>query len=97
MTEPTAPKRTASRWPAAAARLGLGFLVPGLAWGWAGIPLPIWTFAAALAGEAEDRAEFYTELEIVSPARQLRQDLEARLVDYEAGPAIRSIASASSS
>lgn len=97
MTESSARKPTAARWPAAAARLGLGFLVPGLAWGWAGIPLPIWAFAAALAGEAEDRAEFYTALEIVSPARQLRQDLEARLFDYEAGPAIRSIASASSS
>ena len=95
--KPAAPKLAATRWPVATARLGLGFLVPGLAWAWTGIPLPIWAFAAALVGEAEDRAEFYAALEIVSPARQLRQDLEARLVDYEAGPEIRSIASASSS
>jgi Fe-S-cluster-containing dehydrogenase component len=81
----------------AAIRLGLGFLVPGLAWAWAGIPLPAWALGGALIGEAEDRAEFYSRLEITSPARQLRQDLEARVTSYEAGPAIRSMASASSS
>jgi Fe-S-cluster-containing dehydrogenase component len=97
MAEPSARKRTASRWPAAAARLGLGFLVPVLAWAWTGIPLPIWAVGSALIGEAVDRAEFYSRLEIISPARQLRQDLEARLAGYEAGPAIRSMASASSS
>ena len=87
----------AGGWTGPAARLGLGLLVPGLAWAWTGIPLPAWALGAALVGEAEDRAEFYSGLEIVSPARQLRQDLETRLVDYEAGPAIRSMASASSS
>jgi Fe-S-cluster-containing hydrogenase component 2 len=97
MARPSARKRPATRWLAAAARLGLGILVPGLAWAWTGIPLPIWAVGAALIGEAEDRAEFYSGLEIVSPARQLRQDLEARLVDYGAGPAIRSMASANSS
>jgi len=91
------PERAASGWPGAAARLGLGLLVPGLAWAWTGIPLPAWAVGAALVGEAVDRAEFYSGLEIISPARQLRQDLEARLADYEAGPAIRSMASASSS
>lgn len=91
------PERAAFGGPAAAARLGLGLLVPGLAWAWTGIPLPAWALGAALIGEAEDRAEFYSGLEIISPARQLRQDLEARLADYEAGPAIRSMASASSS
>jgi Fe-S-cluster-containing dehydrogenase component len=87
----------AGGWTGPAARLGLGLLVPGLAWAWTGIPLPAWALGAALVGEAEDRAEFYSGLEIISPARQLRQDLEARLADYEAGPAIRSMASASSS
>lgn len=87
----------AGGWTGPAARLGLGLLVPGLAWAWTGIPLPAWVLGGAVVGEAEDRAEFYSGLEIISPARQLRQDLEARLADYEAGPAIRSIASASSS
>jgi hypothetical protein len=93
------PATERSKWraPGAAARIGLGFLVPGLAWVWTGIPLPTWALGAALFGEAVDRAEFYSGLEIVSPARQLRQDLEARLAGYEAGPAIRSMASASSS
>ncbi len=91
------PDRAASGWAGPAVRLGLGLLVPGLVWAWAGIPLSAWALGAALVGEAEDRAEFYSGLAIVSPARQLRQDLEARLVSYEAGPAIRPIASASSS
>ena len=91
------PERAASSWPGPAVRLGLGLLVPGLAWAWTGIPLPAWALGAALVGEAGDRAEFYSGLELISPARQLRQDLEARLVSYEAGPAIRPIASASSS
>ena len=93
------PATERSKWraPGAAARIGLGFLVPGLAWVWTGLPLPTWALVAALFGEAVDRAEFYSGLEIVSPARQLRQDLEARLAGYEAGPAIRSTASASSS
>jgi len=81
----------------AAARIGLGFLVPGIAWVWTGIPLPAWALAAAIGGEAIDRAEFYSGLEIISPARQAREDLEVRLAAYEAGPAIRSMASANSS
>ena len=97
LAELSATDRAQRRWPGAAARFGLGFLVPGLAWAWTGLPLPTWALGAALIGEAEDRAEFYSGLEIVSPARQLRRDLKARLVDYEAGPAIRSTASASSS
>ena len=93
------PATERSKWraPDTTARIGLGFLVPGLAWVWTGLPLPTWALGAALFGEVVDRAEFYSGLEIVSPARQLRQDLEARLAGYEAGPAIRSTASASSS
>jgi len=97
MTRPSQLEQATVGRTSAAARLGLGILVPGLAWAWTGIPLPIWAVGSALIGEAVDRAEFYSGLEIISPARQLRLDLEARLADYEAGPAIRSMASASSS
>jgi ferredoxin len=97
LPEVPATERSAWRSSGVAARIGLGFLVPGIAWAWTGLPLPTWALGAALIGEAVDRAEFYSGLEIVSPARQLRQDLEARIAVYEAGPAMRSTASASSS
>lgn len=90
-------RRAAPGWPAAAIRVGLGLAAPGVAWAQAGTPLPAWILMAALAGEALDRTAFYARLEIVSPARQLRIDLEARVESYDAGPAIRSTASASSS
>jgi len=35
--------------------------------------------SAALLGELIDRVEFYDELEIMTPARQMAGDLEARL------------------
>ncbi|MEJ2483450.1 MAG: 4Fe-4S dicluster domain-containing protein [Gemmatimonadota bacterium] len=66
-------------WFRAAGRTGLGMVVPALAWIVGGAPLPIWALLCALVGEAVDRAEFYSELEIVSPARRLRLDLGARL------------------
>ncbi len=88
---------SAWRWPGAAIRIGLGLVVPGALWVTSGVPLSAWVLACALIGEAVGRAEFYSRLEIVSPARQLRLDLETRIATYEAGPAIRSTASANSS
>jgi hypothetical protein len=61
------------------ARLGLGIVVPAAAWVVGGASLPTWALLSAVIGEAIDRAEFYTRLEIVSPARQQRVDLETRL------------------
>jgi len=94
---PTNQSGSARAWPTAVARIGLGLAIPGIAWVASGTPLPAWVILSALIGEALDRAGFYSRLEIVSPVRQLRVDLEARLARYEAGPAIRSTASASSS
>lgn len=94
---PTNRFRSALGRPAAAIRVGLGLAVPGIVWIAVGTPLPASVLVAALVGEALDRTTFYSRLEIVSPARQLRLDLEARMESYEAGPAIRSTASASSS
>jgi ferredoxin len=90
------------RLAAGVGRIGLGLLAPAIAWAGQGFPLPLWALAAAFLGEAIDRAWFYTDLEITSPERQMRADLQARLAasppaQSPAGPAIRSTASASSS
>jgi DMSO reductase anchor subunit len=62
-------------------RVGLGIVVPAAAWIAGGTPLPIWALLCAVLGEAVDRAEFYSELEIDSPARQMRLDLVARMAE----------------
>jgi Fe-S-cluster-containing dehydrogenase component/DMSO reductase anchor subunit len=62
-----------------AGRIGLGLVLPATAWVIGGAPLAIWALIAAVVGEAIDRVEFYSELEIISPARQQRLDLDARL------------------
>ena len=87
---------------AGALRIFLGLLLPAIAWSVGGAPLGLWVLGAALIGEAIDRAGFYTDLEIVSPARQMRKDLQVHLATAASaqsavGPAIRSTASASSS
>jgi Fe-S-cluster-containing dehydrogenase component/DMSO reductase anchor subunit len=71
----------AIRRVASVGRIGLGFALPAAAWVIAGAPLAIWTLFAVVLGEAIDRVEFYSELEIVSPARQQRLDLDARLAE----------------
>jgi DMSO reductase iron-sulfur subunit len=83
-------------------RIGLGLLLPAAAGAAAGLPLAPWILVLVAFGEAVDRAAFYVGLEIVSPASQMRKDLEARLTalpeaQSSGGPAIRSTASASSS
>lgn len=65
--------------PAGISRVGLGLLLPAAAWATVGTPLPVWSLILATVGESVDRAGFYTELEIESPARQIRRDLAARL------------------
>ena len=58
------------------ARVLIGFGLPALAWVTAG-EVPDWAIAAALLGELIDRGEYYSELEIRSPQRQLAEDLAA--------------------
>ena len=64
--------------PPGISRVGLGLLLPAAAWATVGTPLPAWSLVLAAVGESIDRAGFYTELEIESPARQIRRDLAAR-------------------
>ena len=77
----------AAAGPPGIARIGLGLLLPAAAWATVGTPLPVWSLALAAAGESIDRAGFYTELEIESPARQIRRDLAARLARTATVPA----------
>jgi Fe-S-cluster-containing dehydrogenase component/DMSO reductase anchor subunit len=59
------------------ARFGLGFLLPaGLIAAGAGMP-PVTAYV--LAGELIDRCEFYSGLDIISPARQVQLDEERTL------------------
>jgi DMSO reductase iron-sulfur subunit len=60
-------------------RTTLGLAVPALTWTLAGVPLPVWALAIAFIGEAVARAGFYGRLRIVSPERQIRVDVAARL------------------
>jgi len=67
--------------PAAASALrvavGFGLPLPGLVLG--GPAGPLLATAAVIAGEFIDRCEFYGELEVITPRRQLRLDLDAAL------------------
>lgn len=60
-------------------RVGLGFALPGLA----GLETSTGAFgyavAGVLAGEIIDRCEYYLELEVVTPRRQMGADMEKRL------------------
>jgi len=61
--------------------VGIGLLLPAIAW--VAVPASTRTsvliIGAALLGELIDRAEFYDELEILTPARQMADDLKSRL------------------
>jgi hypothetical protein len=64
---------------ASAVRVSFGFVMPAVLWlasvpGWYGLMIP-----AVLLGEFVDRAEFYAELDLVSPERQMRLDLARRV------------------
>jgi hypothetical protein len=74
-----------AKWPPVAAplwsalRVGLGFVLPAVAWATAG--RGAWPLIAAgvLAGEWLDRAEFYAWLEVDSPQRELVLALRRRI------------------
>jgi hypothetical protein len=55
-------------------RLGLGFVLPVLLWALGPEAWSVWALPGIAASEIFDRAEFYHELEIVSPRRQAALD-----------------------
>ncbi len=61
-------------------RLGLGLVAPALLWVFPSAGGHWVVIASVLLGELIDRCEFYDELEIVTPARQMLQDLERQEV-----------------
>ena len=62
-------------WLVSAARLGLGMLLPLVAWPASRATLPALLLALVLLGELLDRAEFYAELAFLTPRRQAARDL----------------------
>jgi DMSO reductase anchor subunit len=56
-------------------RMAVGFLGPALIWIFADRAIFPLVVAAVLVGELIDRLEFYTELDVVSPAKQMTLDL----------------------
>ena len=64
-----------------ALRIWIGLLLPAAIWALApaSARTSVMVFSAALLGELIDRAEFYDELEILTPARQMADDLRRRL------------------
>jgi len=65
-------------------RVGVGLALPVLLVGRAGPTA--WALLAAAVGEVLDRGEYYAELEIPTPARQVRQDLVAAILAGAARP-----------
>ncbi|HQK88213.1 MAG TPA: hypothetical protein PLU25_11365, partial [Acidobacteriota bacterium] len=61
--------------------VGFGLPLPGLLMG--GPAGSFLATAAVIAGEFIDRCEFYGELEVITPRRQLRLDLDAALANTE--------------
>ena len=62
-------------WQVSAVRLGLGMLLPLVAWPAGTTAPPVWILALVLLGELLDRAEFYAELAFLTPHRQAARDL----------------------
>jgi len=60
---------------ASLARLGLGFLVPAVAWCVDPARGPGLVVATAVAGEVIDRVEYYLELERITPRREMAEAL----------------------
>jgi DMSO reductase anchor subunit len=60
-------------------RLGVGFIVPALSWTFVAGGAYEAVLASALLGEIMDRCEFYAELETMTPARQMADDLRRRM------------------
>lgn len=78
MQEGGASGQIGSRWRPVwwALRIGLGFVVPTILWVLQAEMQAPAALAGVAAGEMLDRAEFYNELEIGTPRRQIGIDLE---------------------
>jgi hypothetical protein len=86
-----------THWVLPGTRVMLGFLVPGLAWIAAGTPLPGVVLASVFVAESLDRAEFYAELDLLTPERQAQRDSSlfdrgemSRTFEAEAARSLRS-------
>ena len=60
-------------------RFAFGFLVPGTVWALAGEGTQPFVIASVMFGELVDRFEFYLELDLVTPERQITIDLQKEL------------------
>jgi hypothetical protein len=60
-------------------RVTLGLLVPAVVWIAGGSTLGVLGLASVLVAEALDRAEFYAELDFLTPERQAARDLAVRV------------------
>ena len=83
-------------WRVSAARLGLGMLLPLVAWPAGSATLPPLLLALVLLGELLDRAEFYAELAFLTPRRQAARNLVDAFVARQRGDAPRGTASPAS-
>ncbi|MCL7972041.1 MAG: hypothetical protein M8866_08155, partial [marine benthic group bacterium] len=72
-------------------RILLGLVVPAAAAITAGLPLPAWALGCMFVGEALARAGYYLRLEVQSPGRQARVDLDSRLRGLEDGTGASSV------
>jgi len=61
-------------------RLVLGLLLPFALWFVDAPAIPAVILACCLAGELIDRAEFYADLDIITPAKQIALDQQAACV-----------------
>jgi DMSO reductase anchor subunit len=72
-----------------ALRTASGFLVPLVVWPTMGDHAATYVTAAVLLGELVDRLEFYAELDLLTPERQMTIDLQAAISANPSGPSPR--------
>jgi Fe-S-cluster-containing dehydrogenase component/DMSO reductase anchor subunit len=80
-------------WLVSAARLGVGMLLPLVAWPAGSATLPPLLLVLVLLGELLDRAEFYAELAFLTPRRQAARDLIHAVIARQRGDAARATTS----
>jgi DMSO reductase iron-sulfur subunit len=61
-------------------RILSGFIVPGVVWALSGSDALLFVIVAVSLGELVDRLEFYLELEVVTPGRQMVIDLQKAIL-----------------
>ena len=60
-------------------RLGFGLIIPGILWISEPVNFLFYGILFVLAGEIIDRCEFYLELDILTPEKQMAIDLNKQL------------------